>query len=266
MRKNLALIGLAVLLAVLPGCAKVFEVLGKPEVTSVRPRITGIDLEGIAMAFAVDVQNPYPFVIKSPKLRYALDIEGTELLSSTTDTDVRLPANNVGTITLPVRLAYSKLWSTVQKLSKAKRAAYKLHGAVLLDAMGKSYELPVSHTGTFPILRPPKFSNFKVNFSDVSLRSAKVTVQADVQNPNVFALGIKNLGYQLALGSVSVGDLVASTADKIEPDKSGKVTLTGQISAASALLKVIRGASIGTPKLAPSGAIETPYGPVKLGE
>jgi len=264
MRERVVVAGVVLMAVLLTGCGHVLEIVGKPEVTAVRPRITGIDLGGIGIAFDVDVRNPYPLAIRSPRLRYGLEIEGAELLSSSEDSVVRLPANGIGTITLPVRLGYAKVWSTVRKLADAKQAAYKLHGSVSVNAMGREYELPVSHAGTFPILRPPKFSNFRVAMSNVSLRSARVTVHADVVNPNVFALGIKDVGYELALGSVSVGNLVASTVDRIEADARGRVTLTGEVSATSALLRLIRGTKLGAPKLAPSGTIETPYGPVKL--
>jgi len=191
---------------VISGCSLLQEIQ-KPEIVSVRPGITGIDFDAISLAFDVDVNNPYPIPIRAPRFRYGLDIKENEFFKGEVESGIDLPAAKVGTLTLPVQLSYKDLWRTFQGLSDAKEVDYTLNGALMFSALGKSFDLPLSHRGKFPVLRPPTFSNIKASLSEVSLTRAKIAVDADVKNPNVFDLGIKGLGYALKVGDEEIGGL-----------------------------------------------------------
>jgi LEA14-like dessication related protein len=245
------------------GCALLQEIR-KPEIVSVRPKIAGIDFEGINMAFDIDVNNPYPLPIRTPRFRYGIAIQGNEFFKGEAESGINLPAVQVGTLTLPVQLSYKNLWQQFQGLSHAREVDYTLSGALLFSALGSSFELPLSHNGTFPVLRPPTFSNIRVNVPEVSLTGAKISVDADVKNPNVFDLGIQNLGYVLKIGGEEIGGLTASSAGTVGAGESSRLSLAGEISAASSLLRLIRGGRLGEAMLVPSGAIQTPYGIVTL--
>jgi len=256
--------GLSILVVLSAGCTEVLQALGqsRPKVKAVRPRITNLNFDGLDLAIDVDVSNPMPFAFPSPRLKYGLDLAGAEFLKTQEVAGAALPARGVGTISLPFSLNYSQLAQTYDRLKDAKEVDYTLHGGLLLSAMDQSFELPVSHSGTLPVLRPPTFSNVRV--SDVSLRDATVTVEANIENPNAFDLGLAAVGYALQIGDMSVGNVVADTDRSIGPGESGSLKLTGKLSAADALLKLSRGGSLGVPALTPTGTIQTPFGPVDL--
>jgi LEA14-like dessication related protein len=249
----------ALLLAM--GCSS----LQRPEIRSVRPHITAIDLQGVSLIFDVDVSNPYPFAMRAPKFDYAVDVEGNEFIKSQSPVEVDLPAHQGGTLTLPARFAYADLWRTFNSLKDSSEVKYQLRGTFMLAALGQSYDLPLSHSGTFPVLRLPKVSIGHVGVSEVSLTNAKVTAEATLHNPNIFALGMNNLGYAVQLGDVPVGSVTASTADTIAAGTTGKLTLAGQITAKAALLKLLQGSSLGEPAVSLAGTIQTPYGAVPIG-
>lgn len=243
------------------GCATVSS-MDKPEVRNVSPRITGVDFHGLDMAFDVDVSNPYPLPIKTPRFRYGIDIEGSRFFDSEATSQLNLPANGIGTATLPVRLSYVDMLQTYRNLADAPEADYTLRGALILPVLGRSFEVPVSHSGTVPILRPPTFSNIDVDLANVSLLKARIQADAAMKNPNAFAVGIKNLGYALKLGGVELGGLKATTASTLEAGQTGRLSLAGEVSAASAIASMIRGGKIGDAEIIPSGSIQTPYGAV----
>ena len=252
-----------VLIAPILGCATLSS-MERPEIQAVRPRISGIDFQGINLAFDVDVNNPYPLPIKTPRFRYGIDIEGSRFLDSKATSQLSLPANGVGMVTLPVRLSYRDLFRTYQQLADASEANYGLHGALILPFMGRSFEVPVSHSGTFPILRPPTFSDIEVDLAQVSLIKTKISANAQMKNPNAFTLGIEDLGYVLKLGDIELGNLTATTGSTLDAGQTGRLSLTGEASAASALFSLIKGGSTGKTEIAPSGSIKTPYGAVKF--
>ena len=246
------------------GCSTLQQMMGRPSVKAVHPRVAGIDLESVDLVFDLDVQNPYPVPIRASGLRYGLDIEGTEFIRSETDANIDLPAGNVGTVKLPIRLTYDKLLQTYRALADSPEAAYKLHGALNVMALGQPVEIPLSHSGKFPVLRPPRLSDVKVRVSNVTFSKARVIVDAVLENPNAFSVGVRDLGYALKVGDSQIGGLTATTAETVAAGQSGRVPLSGEVSASRALLQLLRGAGSGGAQVLPLGEIETPYGKVKL--
>jgi LEA14-like dessication related protein len=253
--------GLPAVVALNAGCASIGM---RPTIEDIRARITSLDLEAVSLAFDVDVKNPYPVALKTPRFKYGFDVHETPLVESGSETSVDLPAGRVGTATLPLRVRYTDLWALAAALRKSTEASYRLHGAFVVDALGQSFDLPLSHEGTFPVLRLPKFSVQKLDVDDVSLSSARVSLDVDVDNPNVFAIDGQDLGYAVRIGDVEVGRVSASTLETVPAGGSGRVSVTGEITARSALLQLARGAPLGEARLLPTGSFRTPYGPVEL--
>lgn len=75
--------------------------------TAVRPKITGIDMGSVSLAFDVDINNPYLVPLRSSNVRYAFDVEGSQLFESDEPVTLNIPASGTGTMTLPVRLAHA---------------------------------------------------------------------------------------------------------------------------------------------------------------
>jgi hypothetical protein len=160
-----------------------------------------------------------------------------------------------------VRLSYYDLLRGYPDLRDAAEVRYRLHAAVDLSALGSSIEIPFSHEGTVPIFRPPVATASKVRLADVSLTKARLIVDAEIENPNVFELGVGELSYELDLGDVRVA-VHCSAADgaSIGPRQSAKMTLTGDITSAEGLVKLLMNGISGVPKLSASGLVRTPYG------
>lgn len=245
-------------LALAGGCSS------RPEIRAVRPHVTGIDLQGVSLTFDVDINNPYPIALRAPRFQYGMDIEEAEFIKSQAPVEIDVPAGRVGTTTLPARLEYAQLWRTYRSLANANEVKYRLHGTVLVSALGQTHELPLSHDGTFPVFRLPKIDVTNVDFSETSLSRAKATVTATVHNPNAFALGAKGLGYSRLLGDTPLGSLSATALESIPAGGTGTLKLSGEITARSALARILQGGGVGDAKVTPTGTIETPFGPVKL--
>jgi len=258
----------ALALVFLIGCSNLSFLLGslgeKPEIKSIRPRITGIDLKGIDLAFDVDVFNPYGVAIKSPMFRYGLDLHDKPFLQSEEETKISLPSQDVGTVTLPVKLGYADIWKSYQSLKDSSEVPYRLHGALVLKPLGKTVELPMSKRGTFPVLRVPRFANVKVEDPEISLDSAAVGIKAAMSNPNIFALGLQELGYSVRLGDLDIGKVTASTLEKLEAGGTEDISLKAQLSGVGMLGQLLSGTSVGKVKILPTGSIETPYGTINL--
>lgn len=236
----------------------------RPEVRAVNVRISSIDFSGIGVVFNVDVYNPYPIRLKTPKFRYGIDIAETTFMQSEHPTEIDLPAGGVGTMPLPLRMDYAKLWEAYAKLQHAGEIAYRLHGAIIVTTLDYPWDVPLEYKGTLPILRPPSFSSPRVSFADVSLNAARVALEVDVHNPNICGIGLADVVYNLALGQVQVANVRAATAGELAGRSDGRLSLTGEIAAKGALLQLVQGRTLGEPSLTCAGAIQTPYGSVPL--
>lgn len=235
-----------------------------PQIESVEARIEGIDLKGIDLAFDVHVRNSLPMTLRPPNCHYGVDIADAEFVKGETEAGAELPARDVGTISFPARFEYLKLWRTYENIREAREVPYRLRGALVFTISDQNVDVPFSHEGKFPVLRPPSLSVRDVRTTDVSLRRAGVEVDAEIANPNVCDLNIDRLGYRLRLGEVNVGGITASTAGALAAGQSGRLTLTGEVTGLSALRELIAGGSLGKPALSATGIIQTPYGEVRL--
>ena len=235
-----------------------------PEVVGLRPRIDSIDLQGVNLAFDIDVKNPYFTAIKAPRFRYALAIEGSEFISDQSKKGINLPGREVGTATLPVRVGYLDLWNSFRNLAGANKADFGLSGALQFDVAGREFELPFSHEGTMPIFQAPKLSVVEFKKPEVTMGGAAIDLAADISNPNIFGIGVDDLGYVLQMGDIQIGGLTVSSLREIAAGGTGRLNFTGKISAWDAIQGVLSGAKVGSVSLLPSGKVKTPYGDVVL--
>ena len=236
----------------------------KPAIKKITPHITGIDLQGVDLAFDIDVLNNYSFPIKSPQMKYSIDIENTEFFKSSTTMNIDLPAKDVGKITLPLRLGYSNLWYTYQNLKDKPEINYTLNGALVLNALSEEIELPVSKSGVFPVLRIPIISDISIENTKVSFGSAALNIGANMTNPNIFGFKTDELGYSLNFGNVTAGAVKLTTLKTIEAGKTERIGLTAEISGVEAITQLLGGSLLGKAKLQPIGILKTPYGEVKI--
>jgi|GEM_PF-782860 len=258
-------LGAVAMLAVLPGCSLFFDVAGRPEVKDARTHVEKIDLHGVTLRLDVDISNPYRVALKSPRLRYGLDVEGAEFITADEITGIDIPARGVGTVTLPIRIEYANLLAAYKRLAGKSEFTYRAHGDLLLLATpAGDIELPVSKTGTASVLRVPDFSNVRVEFADVTMSGATVVVEAEVENTNSFDITTRDYGCRLTLGDTPVGIVTATTAGTIPAGETGRVTMKGRVSAAGVVFQLLCGKSPGPPHLKPCGLFETPYGNVNI--
>ncbi|MBE7557623.1 LEA type 2 family protein [bacterium] len=267
MRRCLLLSASWVLVAGVVGCGGTGSFLGsgavKPEITAIHPRITGIDLGGVNLAFDVDVANPYAVPIRSPRFRYSLDVSGSRFLASEQTVNVDLPKRGTGTVTLPLRMGYGDLWRTYENLKEAREIAYELRGALILPVSRRNVEVPFTRSGNFPVLRLPSFSDIDAKVLELGMGTGQLAVKANLTNPNVFALGLKNLGYAIKIGDIQLSDLSASTLGNVGPGETQALNLNGRLTGGN-LARILSGGQIGRLRIEPTGFLETPYGQVPL--
>lgn len=259
MRKAISISVTVAVLLTLMGCASM-PGAPVPEIRRIDARIVGVTFDEASMAFDIAVHNPYLVAIHTPRFWYDLEIEGSDFLSSTAAGSGRLPAGTTSAVTLPVRISYHDLFRSYPDLREDAEIGYRLRVALGRSAMS-AVEIPFYHEGTFPTLRPPLVTAAKVELSEVSLSEAKLIVNADIENPNVFVVGIDDLSYELEISDISIGVYgVPSGKATIAPGQRARMTLTGDITSSEGLIELLIKGVSGIPNLSVSGQFRTPYG------
>lgn len=266
MKKLQLLLFLVIFLA---GCAQISNVLKDtgiktPKVESVKPHITDIDFDGIEITFDIYINNPYPVPIKSPHFKYAVDIEKKEFVKSDNPVEMSLPASGTGTLQVPVKMGYMNMYNLYKNLKDKNEASYTLHGNIIIAVMGYDFNIPVTKSGTIPILKIPAFSDIKYDIGQVSKSGAKISATAQIKNPNIFDLDIKNIRYSLYFGDIKIGCISANAKEIIIAGKKTPITLSGEIGTRDAFVQILSGSKFDKPVMKLTGIIGTPYGNVKL--
>jgi len=147
---------------------------------------------------------------------------------------------------LPIRLLYSDLLRDYPHLRRSAKVPYRLHAAVKLSTLGSDLRIPFSHKGETPIFQPPTITVAKVYLADVSLSRARLIVDAEIENPNVFELGVESLAYELELGEILIEVHGApSGGTTIGAGRSERATLSGAITPSQGLIMLLMNGHLG---------------------
>ncbi len=169
-------------------------------------RLTSLDMNGVDLAFDVEVNNPNPVGISLAGLDYDLKLFGSRFVSGEQPMGMRLAANQSSQIALPVRMEFKQLLAAYQQLKSADKAGYDL-------AMGLGFEVPVlgklrvpvSYRGEVPIPKMPELKVRSLDVQKLSMSGAQLMMQLEVDNPNAFSLFLTQLNYDLKLNGFDVG-------------------------------------------------------------
>lgn len=245
------------------GCAALGDFA--PRVDRVVPRITGLDLEGVDVVFDVQGSSAVPLNASSPPLTYRLDVAGKRLTSGR-GAGASVEGRRIRA-ELPVRVGFAELAGLLGSLRGRDEAPYELTGSFEIPALiggGSPLEVPFSHAGTLPIPKPPKIRVQDVRTADVGLGGATLELDVELANPNGFALGLEQLGYDLTLGGTSLGGLRATTDGKVPARGSRSLTLSADVSSGRTLQALLGGVSPADARVVPTGSFDTPWGAVRL--
>jgi LEA14-like dessication related protein len=189
-------------------------------------RMTGLDFDGVDLAFDVKVDNPNPVGISLAGLDYDLKLLGSRFLQGDQPMGMKVAAKGSSQVEVPMRLGFQQLMSTYQQLKTAHQAGYELDLGMGFDVpvLGR-VRVPVSYRGEIPV---PKMPNVKLQSLDVqqlSMSSAKLLLQMQVDNPNDFSLMLDQLNYHLKLNGFDVGGGLVEKSVNIKQGGQGVIGL-----------------------------------------
>ncbi len=143
--------GVALLLS---GCSAVQRALNieNPRYTirDIRPSIDialPLSASSIDIDFAIEVDNPNSVGLRLDQIDFNLFINESRVLESTSQQDLRIPANGRGDVHLRTRIGYQNvrsLWNEIVDVVRGQRARYQIRGNAHYDTPLGRLSFPVT--------------------------------------------------------------------------------------------------------------------------
>lgn len=252
-----------VLVTFLSGCSVLQEKIKveKPTASVTSVSIERLSSEAVTLRLDVKLSNSNSFDLKTAGVDLSLLINNNKLASIVQpDANLSLPAKGNNKTQLYVTLTYAEVIDSVGSLAGKSEIDYGIEGkiAINLPVIG-DYNIPVKYAGVLPIPKQPEvaFKNFSVD--SVGFSEAKLSIELEVSNPNVFTINLANVSYQVKLQSKSLGyGEVASVTLPQGEERSISIPLTIKVSdMGTSLYKLLASSDPVEVSVAMAGDIDT---------
>lgn len=169
-----------------------------PEVSLQDVRLTELSFTTAGLVADVEIFNPNSFAISLERFSYVLSVEEQAFLSGENPERVSIAAGGQESLTLPFEIAFAEALNVARAGIESNELDYMAQVNFVFDVpfLGE-VRLPVEHSGTLPVPRPPRPELRTVRLDSIGLRAAELTMTLAVENPNVFGFVLETVQYEL---------------------------------------------------------------------
>jgi len=228
-------------------CQTLNSVLKEPRVSLSSTEIKNLTFTGAQLLCKVRVENPNAIDIPFPETGWQLFINNNSFISGTIRNNERIGARRSTIVDVPVDLKYFDIFNTFNSLRGSQTANYKI-------ALAFKFSIPVlgdkvfnlEHSGEFPVLHLPTIRFVNLRVKNMSLSNLEVEVNWEVENPNSFAMTVKELGYNLTVNNANWSSARVSSAPQIAANRRTTVPVTFSINSLSMVRSITEIVTRGT--------------------
>ncbi len=196
------LVCLLVITLLIVSCAglQTKDLVKKPEIAVQDVRFNEVTFESIGMMVNLAVKNPNLFGVRVAGYDYNLKVAGNPFLKGEQPMTTSVPAGGSAAVNVPVTVNLVDIYKTFSSLAGADDAPYRIDAGVIceLPVIGK-IRIPVSKTGTFPLLKIPRITVKGIQKRQLGLTGAEMVVSGAISNPNNFGFNLKTIRYVLEI-------------------------------------------------------------------
>ncbi|WP_428243613.1 LEA type 2 family protein [Gynuella sp.] len=231
------------LFTALTACSSLQQIadVQKPKASVTSASVKSLSLDQATVLVDVVLTNPNPFTLHAVGFDMNMAIDGHRLAAvSQPDSKLAIPANGRNKMQLPVTLRYQDVIAAVGSIANENALNYALDGTVFVDVpvLG-NLGLPLKFTGSLPVPRLPQITLKDISLESINLSGAKLKVDLDVTNPNIFDVNLKSVNYDLMANGKSLTD-GALKQIKLRQGKTQNVTIPLSVSTTNMGLTLYR--------------------------
>lgn len=206
----------------LAGCSTLSRgLMADPEVSVRDVHIQKLDFDQATLALDLDVFNPNKAAAQLAGFDYNLKIDGAEFLSGDQTKSINIPARSNTVVQVPFTLKFKDLYDTFTALQHKDHFAYALDCGLKFDVpVIGTRRLPISKSGTLPVVKPPTIDLSSVSLQRTTLLDQRLLLKMTINNPNSFGLLINTLDYDVMVNGRRWAQ--GTTDKKIEVNAAGE--------------------------------------------
>jgi len=200
--KGLIFISLLAILFIAGGCAFLSDLSNpeKPEVSVMNQRVVALSLNEVDLEIDLLIHNPNRFSVPVGALDYEVKVQGYSLLSGQQMENFTLQQQAESLVTLPLTIQFSEVASFLGGVINANQLNYQVLGGISFNIpLLGSKRVPVQTEGDFPIPQPPRIQLAGLKADSLSFSRARLILDLELSNPNIFSLQIDEFDYGLHL-------------------------------------------------------------------
>lgn len=206
----------------------------KPNAELTATRLANINFDQADLVFDLAIENQNPIAINVARLDYDLKIEDQALLSGVTAQGLQIKPVSTSTVQLPVTLKFDDLRKLPGEIWQQDHFTYQLDSAFVVDlpVIGP-YTIPVSKKGELPVPKLPVIRIANIQLKSLSLLTAELVAQVEIENPNVFDLGFSDFDYRLNVNQQPWGQGSINKSSRIPKKSKGMIEVPVKLNVAS---------------------------------
>jgi LEA14-like dessication related protein len=190
----------------------------KPSLSVSDVKISEISLQDLELTFDVDVDNPNAVAINLASYDFDFLIDQNSFVKGSQPLSTEIGSSGNSTIQIPVKFTFKELYQTFSSIQDKDETAYNFDASigVSLPVLGLT-EIPISKSGTFPVVKTPSISASKLTVKNLSFTKADLELQIDISNPNAFGIILNALNYNVDInGLESISGITSESVEIVE--------------------------------------------------
>lgn len=187
----------------------------KPRLSVTDMRVSGFNFNEIELTYDITVDNPNALSLQLDSYNYDFKLNGQTFIQGQQQENSTIEASGQSILEVPVTLNFKEVYEGIQTLAGADRADYEFLSDVTFDlpVLGLT-KVPVSRSGSIPMLNPPGIRVNSLDVQNISFTQADLVLNMEFDNPNAFGIEINGFDYGLNINGDrwAEGQSLANTA------------------------------------------------------
>jgi LEA14-like dessication related protein len=226
------------IVGVLAGCSLIQQVatssFQRPSLSFKEARLPRIDFQGAQLDLVFQVTNPNSVGLNLASTKYALQVEGHDVVSGAPANGLQIPGGGTAEVTFPAAIAWNEIAPAIETLFAKDQVKYRASGELGVNSPVGLVSLPLQHEGTFASPKMPDLSLGSPQIQSISLTSARLSLPLQIGNANSFPLPLGGLVGNVQIAGANVGQIALKQQAPVAAGKQTTLNIPLDVSFLSA--------------------------------
>lgn len=222
----------------LAGCSLIQQLttssFQRPSLSFKEARLPRIDFQGAQLDLVFQVTNPNSMGLDLASTRYALQVEGHEVVAGAPRNGLKIPGGGSAEVVFPAAVRWNEIAPALETLFAKDQVKYRASGELGVSSPAGLVTLPLQQEGTFASPKMPTLSLGSPRIQSVSLTSAHLLVPLHIGNANPFPLPLAGLLGSVEIAGAPVGHIALKQQVPVAAGKETTLNIPLEVSFLSA--------------------------------